>query len=96
MREGHIPHVSLTGKGRKPSAEATPRELDFVRAVDGIQRTGRDVTMAGLSASLGVQISSVTALRDRCVDRGLVCSTGFGSTRRITITGSGRQSIGGG
>ena len=88
------PWNSPVGRGRKPSEGPTPRELDFVRAVAGIQRAGRDVTMAGLAAWLGVQISSATWLRDRCVDRGLVRSTGYGSTRRIMATDSGLQAIG--
>lgn len=93
-RVNHAPHESLTGKGRKPSDTPTPRELDFVRALDGIQRANRDVTMAGLAAWLGVQIPTAIWLRDRCVERGVVHSSGFGSSRRLTITDFGRHAVG--
>lgn len=94
MRENHAPHESLTGRCRKPSEAPTPRELDFVQALAGIQRDGRPGSTADTAAWLRVHVSTAATLRDRCIDRELVRSSGFGSTRKLSITDAGRQAIG--
>ncbi len=94
MRVNHQPHESLTGKGRKPSELPTEREIDFVRALNGIHRAGRPGSGADLAAWLGVQIPTAHWLRDRAVERGLVHSSGYGRTRKLTITAEGRRAIG--
>lgn len=93
MRVNHRPHESQTGKGRKPSEGLTPRELDFLRALDGLQSAGRVGTLSELSAWLGVTGSSACFLRDHAIGKGAVKSTGYGSTRRLSLTDMGREAI---
>lgn len=87
------PWNSTVGKGRKPSEHLTPRELDFLRALDGLQSAGRVGTLSELSAWLGVTGSSACFLRDHAIGKGAVKSTGYGSTRRLSLTDMGREAI---
>ncbi len=93
MRANHKPHESQTGKGRKPSDTPTARELEFVRALDGIHRAGVAPSNIRLAAWLGVTGSTACFLRDAAIARGLVHSSGYGSTRKLTITATGRQAL---
>ncbi len=91
MRVNHRPHESQTGKGRKPSDTPTARELEFVRALDGLDRAGVSASNILLAAWLGVTGSTVCFLRDAAIARGLISSAGYGSTRKLTITALGRE-----
>lgn len=86
---------STVGKGRKPTDGLTPRELDFLRALDGLQSAGRAGTLSELSAWLGVTGSSTVFLRDHAIGKGAVKSVGYGSTRRLSLTDMGREALNG-
>lgn len=94
MRVNHRPHESQTGKGRKPSETLTPREIDLVRALDGLQRAGRQASFSELSAWLGVKLGTTRTICESAILRGGVVSTGFGATRKLTITEMGRAALG--
>ena len=87
------PWNSPVGRGRKPSEGLTPRELDFLRSLDGLQSAGRTGTLSELSAWLGVKGSSAVFLRDNAIGKGAVRSIGYGSTRRLSLTDMGREAI---
>ena len=94
MRVNHRPHESQTGKGRKPSDTLTPREIDLIRALDGMARAGVAPSTIRLAAWLGVTGSTVCFLRDGAIAHGGVQSTGYGSTRKLSITPIGYAAIG--
>lgn len=95
MRPNHKPHESQTGKGRKPSDTLTPRELDLIRALDGLSRAGVAPSTTRLAAWLGVTGSTVCFLRDGAIAHGGIASTGYGATRKLSITPMGYAAIGG-
>lgn len=95
MRVNHRPHESQTGKGRKPSETLTPREIDLIRALDGMARAGVAPSTTRLAAWLGVTGSTVCFLRDGAIAHGGIASTGYGATRKLSITPMGYAAIGG-
>jgi hypothetical protein len=85
----HNYHVERRNREWIQRTELSPREIDFIRT----WHANQTVSMQRLASLLGIAPVTAYQLRDACIEVGAVASTGYGCTRRLTLTAMGREAL---
>ena len=86
----HDQHIERRNREWNPATELTPRQIDFLRAFDAMP----GATMRQLGDALGISDKTAGQHRDAAIALGALWSVGYGKSRRVWLTESGRRAIG--
>ncbi len=83
-------HIERRNREWNPATELTPRQIDFLRAFDAMP----GATMRQLGDALGISDKTAGQHRDAAIALGALGTSGYGKSRRVWLTESGRRAIG--
>ena len=83
-------HIERRNREWNPATELTPRQIDFLRMFNAMP----GATMRQLGDALGISDKTAGQHRDAAIALGALGTSGYGKSRRVWLTESGRREIG--
>lgn len=83
-------HIERRNREWNPATELSPRQIDFLRMFNAMP----GATMRQLGDALGISDKTAGQHRDAAIALGALWSVGYGKSRRVWLTESGRREIG--
>ena len=85
----HDQHIERRNREWNPATELSPRQIDFLRAFDAMPGE----TLAAIARCMGITRSTAGIHRDAAIALGALRSSGYGKSRRVWLTDSGRRAL---
>ena len=83
-------HIERRNREWNPATELTPRQIDFLRTFNAMPGE----TLAEIARCMDITGKTAGQHRDAAIALGALWSVGYGKSRRVWLTESGRREIG--